>query len=100
MSLHTHITTTIMEPIQIPSVFLPRVSHYMEECGLIREDKLSNYPDCLAYGQGLLPEPLELYNTKDDTIRTLRRELEELRKENHKLKTEVETKKLIEKGGT
>ena len=31
MSLHTHITTTIMEPIQIPSVFLPRVSHYHDE---------------------------------------------------------------------
>lgn len=66
---------------------------------LIREDQLPNYPDCLAFGQGLLPEPLELYNTKDDTIRTLQRELEELKKENHKLKTEVETKKLIENGG-
>ena len=83
-----------MEPIQIPSVFLPRVSHYMEECGLIREDQLPNYPDCLAFGQELLPEPLELHNTKDDIIQTLRRELEELRKENHKLKLEVETKKI------
>jgi len=65
---------------------------------LIREDQLPNYPDYLIYGPGL-PEPLETYNTKDDTIRTLQRELEELRKENHKLKLEVETKKLIENGG-
>ena len=65
----------------------------MEEGGLIREDQLPNYPDYLIYGQEL-PEPLELYNTKDDTIRTLQRELEELRKENHKLKLEVETKKI------
>ena len=69
------------------------------ECGLIREDQLPNYPDYLIYGQEL-PEPLEAYTVKDDIIRTLQRELDELRKENHKLKTEVETKKLIEKGGT
>lgn len=60
---------------------------------LIREDQLPNYPDYLIYGQEL-PEPLEAYNTKDDTIRTLQRKLEELRKENHKLKLEVETKKI------
>jgi len=68
------------------------------ECGLIREDQLPNYPDCLAFGQGL-PEPLEFYNTKDDIIRSLQRELEELKKENHKLKLELETKKLIERDG-
>lgn len=69
------------------------------ECGLIREDQIPNYPDYLIYGQGL-PEPLEYYNMKDDIIRTLRRELQELKEENHRLKQEVETKKLIEKGGT
>tara|TARA_B100000073_G_scaffold337320_1_gene333080 strand:- start:349 stop:582 length:234 start_codon:yes stop_codon:yes gene_type:complete len=68
------------------------------EGGLIREDKLPNYPDYLIYGKEL-PEPLEFYTMKDELIQTLRRELEELKKENHKLKTEVETKKLIEKGG-
>ena len=50
------------------------------ECGLIREDQLPNYPDYLIYGQEL-PEPLEAYTVKDDIIRTLQRELDELRKE-------------------
>lgn len=63
----------------------------METHKLIREDQLPNYPDNLAIGHEL-PEPL-------DFVHILQRELEELRKENHKLKLELETKKLIERDG-
>ena len=63
----------------------------METHKLIREDQLPNYPDNLAIGHEL-PEPL-------DFDHTIQRELEELRKENHKLKLELETKKLIGRDG-